>query len=428
MKHICLVPLIYRAITNALVFLLIYNGSNLSLLATIHPSREAQAAHFDKMDMGEAKNKKTVFIHIGLPKTGSSYLQHAFEHNTSLYAKMGLNYPNLGKDLLRMNAGIVGTGNAFRILAPPTYPLTSPKYWLSKIWFCSPSEAVNWLNPSINHLISSECLSLDAPIDHLKEIYSVFSNKFKVVFICFVRNPSDRICALYTEFLKSGQYKDSPEAYVDEWIEAERKVLKMIVDLASLDESALAIVNYDVNRKNLLEAFDKIVFEKKLSISPSQTIVNPSPSFHQVMILQLASNLELADPDVALRYIERSLKKSSKKFTFKSQLSNKIYEKLENEISAVNSLLPEDEKILKSEVNYSSCLPDYMFDNNDIEYLKELIAIKDYKNSFLGRITAPFRYIIPKLKAQIDFMRTRSKTIPLQTSDSALSEVKPLVN
>ena len=82
-----LIPKI-KSIKNILVLFIIYTMvAHPSLLSKAQASEEEQAVHFEKMDVSEVNNKKTVFIHIGLPKTGSSYLQHAFEYNTSLYAK-----------------------------------------------------------------------------------------------------------------------------------------------------------------------------------------------------------------------------------------------------------------------------------------------------------------------------------------------------
>lgn len=386
----------------------------------------AQTTHSD-----EAKIKQTVYIHIGLPKTGSSYLQHAFAYNTSLYAKMGLNYPDFVPNLDIALSGAVTPGNGRRLAFRKHYSLTDRRFWSSKFceapptdfikgvdpfWssrFCysPPTDFLKWLDPLVDHLISSEYLGL-VSMDHLREIYSVFSTTFKVVFVCCVRNPSDYICSIYTERLKSAFYTGPPELYIDEMIAMHRQNLKMIVDLAGLGDDALILVNYDTHKQGLLEAFDHILFKRKVSQSPPHQLVNPSPNCHQVMILRLVNTLGLDDKQAARRYVKKGSTKNEPKFELSDDLINKINKELESEIEAVNRLLPQNEQIVTINakgIGHVANTADFEFDGNDIEYLKESIAIRDYKKSFLGRITAPFRYLIPRLKIQIQFMMTRGK-------------------
>ena len=420
-------------IKNIFLPILIYCSiANQSLSAQAKISEKETAGYAQTTHRDEAKIKQTVYIHIGLPKTGSSYLQHAFAYNASLYAKMGLNYPDFGPNLDIALSGAVTPGNGVRLAFRKHYPLMDRRSWSSQLneppskdfiikwvdpfWssrFCysPPTDFLKWLDPLVNHLISSEYLGL-VSIDHLREIHSVFSNTFKVVFVCFVRNPSDYICSIYTERLKSASYTDAPETYIEELIAMHKQSLRMIVELASLGDDALVLLNYDAHQQNLLEAFDHILFKRKVSHNPPHQWVNPSPNCHQVMILRLVNSLGLHDKQAARRYVNKGSTKNEPKFKLSDDLINKINKELESEIEAVNRLLPPNEQILKSIVNGpepTAVRADFQFDDNDIEYLKESIAIKDYKTSLLGRITAPFRYLIPRLKIQIQFMMTRGK-------------------
>ncbi|MBL8677333.1 MAG: hypothetical protein JNJ47_07990 [Alphaproteobacteria bacterium] len=80
-----------------------------------------------------------------------------------------------------------------------------------------------------------------------------------------------------------------------------RQSLRMIIDLASLGEDAWVLLNYDTHKQNLLEAFDAIVFKRKVSQDPPHALVNPSPNCHQVKILRLANTLGLGDKKAARR-------------------------------------------------------------------------------------------------------------------------------
>ena len=181
----------------------------------------------------------------------------------------------------------------------------------------------------------------------------------------------------------------------------------MIVNLASMNGHSLVLINYDANRKRILEAFDKILFGQNISEHSSCLEINPSPNQHQVMILRLVNNLGLENFEAAMRYIEKGMSSTSPRFTLPEHLIKKIYNELETEIDAVNRLLPQDEQLAKTPTNIADHEVDFPFNQNDIEYLKESIAITDYEKSLQGRITAPFRYIIPRIKKQIHFLITR---------------------
>lgn len=394
-------------------------------------SEQKSAVCSQKTDSDGAKIKQTIYIHIGLPKTGSSYLQHAFAYNASLYAKMGLNYPDFGTNLDLALSGAVTPGNGVRLAfrkpsslidrrcwsnqlcdtLPTDFIKWSDPFWSSRFCYSSPIDFLKWLDPLVDHLISSEYLGL-VSIAHLREIYSVFSNTFKVVFVCFVRNPSDYICSLYTERLKSAFYTGPPELYIDEMIAMHRQSLRMIIDLASLGDDAWVLLNYDTHKQNLLEAFDAIVFKRKVSQDPPHALVNPSPNCHQVMILRLANTLGLGDKKAARRYVKKGSTKNGIKFELPGNLIEKINERLSSEIEAVNRLLPLNEQIIPSAVHGLDPRPvktDFQFDDDDIEYLKELMTIRDDNTSLFGRLSAPFRYLIPRLKIQAQFIRTRGK-------------------
>ena len=58
---------------------------------------------------------KKVFIHLGLPKTGSTYLQHIFAKNSALYNQHGLIYKDFSNNFSAVNKNRPTNGNAGKI-------------------------------------------------------------------------------------------------------------------------------------------------------------------------------------------------------------------------------------------------------------------------------------------------------------------------
>ncbi|RIZ55040.1 hypothetical protein AK966_06755 [Vibrio sp. PID23_8] len=55
----------------------------------------------------EDSKNKTIYLHIGAPKTGTSAIQYHLENESKYLLKHGFEYPDFGK-----GGGIIPSGNA----------------------------------------------------------------------------------------------------------------------------------------------------------------------------------------------------------------------------------------------------------------------------------------------------------------------------
>ena len=236
-----------------------------------------------------------IYFHIGLPKTGTSFLQSTFAINASLYRSAGLTYPDLDGTLERAARGEITSGNGTRLAA---FSLSTIRPTFEPL---APDALLEVLDTSSDYLISSEWLS-KCEVKFLKLIKYIFSTKFQVRFLIFVRNPVDHIHSSYLEGLKGGHYSQPIDVIIHDLIKEERRMLSLANDLADCS----SVVNYDDQRHRLVEAFDDIVFQRPISVLPPTQRINLSPNAHQAEILRLVSCLGASNVKFANEYIEAS--------------------------------------------------------------------------------------------------------------------------
>lgn len=308
---------------------------------------------------------KKIYFHIGLPKTGTSFLQSTFAFNESLYAENGLNYPDLSGNFDDAIAGKTTGGNGMRLAAtelPELLKTLKPHDF---------NELLDSFSDNFDYLISSEWLS-ECSLDFFEKIIKIFSNKFTPIFILFVRNPINKISSNYLQCLKFGLYSKDIQYYLDDLIEKEKKYLIMIDRLPGV----IKILNYDICKNNLIDAFDEIIFGRKLSIVPPRKIVNPSPNYHQSQILKLVNQIKISNFKESMLYIEGAGSKSlrASEFQISQLLCEKIEEKLSVFVDQINKILPRDQHIFFSYPK-NNCENNLIsFSENDVKFIQKLIV------------------------------------------------------
>jgi hypothetical protein len=132
-----------------------------------------------------AMAKKTIYIHIGTPKTGTTSIQTFLTKNTNILLKKGIFYPATGRcypeTSVCMNGGVVNDINALKEVLE-----NFTKSKKSKM------------------LLSEECLFLQNPKDNWvnKEgIWDIFSN-YEVKIIVYFRRSVDYLCSFWQEKIK----------------------------------------------------------------------------------------------------------------------------------------------------------------------------------------------------------------------------------
>ena len=139
---------------------------------------------------------KTIYFHIGLPKTGSSYLQSIFAMNQENYSNNGLLYPDLmmanfksaifGKTTSGNGLSIAAAGNDF--LAASIKPIDIENFFLN-------------LDTKYNYLFSTEWF-IGCPHEFFLKIENIVKEKFVVKYIVCVRKPDDLCKSLFLQSLK----------------------------------------------------------------------------------------------------------------------------------------------------------------------------------------------------------------------------------
>lgn len=160
------------------------------------------------MSSEKVAGMKTVYIHIGLGKTGTSFLQTAFAYNAERYLSRGLSYPDLNNDHSTAAAGGTTSGNGMPIAAHGLKQISHIKTVIS------PNELLDILDSDLDHLLSSEWLG-GCQLSYLQDLQSTLSKKFYVQFVVVVRDPLEHVVAIYQEGLKSGTFSSSLEVKVE---------------------------------------------------------------------------------------------------------------------------------------------------------------------------------------------------------------------
>jgi hypothetical protein len=303
---------------------------------------------------------KTIYFHVGISKTGTSFLQSAFAFNAKNYEKYDLIYLDTDNNFDDAIKGKTTSGNAIGIASSfnSSLALEYPPINFSKL--------IADLDRSKNYLFSSEWLS--ASPKFFEKIHFFLDGKFNYKFIAFIRNPVDLLKSNYLQSLKIGQ-KKSIEDKAKEYTTNLKNMFNYLLNIKNL-----FLVNYDIHKDNLISVIDKLIFDKKVSVQTPVKIVNPSPNNHQANILRLANNLKINNFGESMKYAEKNQQTLDQdKFKMSRLLYEDIYNDLSLEINEINKLLPEKEKITLSYDDCNETSSQTMFSNDDVCFLRECI-------------------------------------------------------
>lgn len=151
--------------------------------------------------------RKTVYLHIGLEKTGSTSIQQVLYNNYSLLKDNGFLYP----------ADLIGYPNHVELTTSYCKPNHIVKLRYDKQGaFRSRLKAYVGQNKNYNIVFSNEHLSSRMVSDGEKMdlISDLSSAGHEVIGVCYLRNPKSWLVSAYSEAVKSG-YRGSIEEYIE---------------------------------------------------------------------------------------------------------------------------------------------------------------------------------------------------------------------
>lgn len=158
---------------------------------------------------------KTIFLHIGLPKTGTTFLQWQIEKNREFLKKNGIYVPRTGQDLTqdkqRDHNLLVFALQSDRWGQFP-YKLQSK---LPSIWSELVTEIKNCQTKSV--LISSEIFSWELKTCEQINLIRDYFLDFNVKIIYCERDPYDFIPSMYGQMIKTGRSNYSLDDFLKEF-------------------------------------------------------------------------------------------------------------------------------------------------------------------------------------------------------------------
>jgi hypothetical protein len=310
---------------------------------------------------------KKIFFHIGLAKTGTSYLQSTFAINSAKYKDHGLIYKDFENDFNRAKFGFTTSGNGKRIAKSLDNNLKSLKNIKPYIL----SDLFNSFDKNYDHLISSEFLGA-ASLDSLKNIFNIVGKNFKCIFIACVRNPVENVISSYLQNLKSFENEgESFDIRYSQFTIAIKKRFNLLIGL----RQHIKLFNYDFKKHNLINCFDDLIFGKLISKAPEIKIINPSLNYQQSEVFRLMNKLNInftADEKFKYIYGNNIDKKKTKKFPISKSICKEIYKNLSLEIREINTMLPDNEQIKPTCDDYGNTEFEPLFTNNDIDLFKRI--------------------------------------------------------
>ncbi|NHK29526.1 hypothetical protein FF098_016575 [Parvularcula flava] len=275
-------------------------------------------------------NRRTVYLHVGHGKTGSSFLQSALALSADRLAQGHILYPDLTNSFAAAKAGRITSGNIHVDKSP-------------LIEFIRQADKNNPGDLPLlfsNEMTFGYMLRPESP-ERLKKI---IEEGYELKVLCFTRNPLDHAVSLYQQTVKrSGNTKELADFLQVYRVPGE--VLRFIKMLNELGVET-RISNYNNNKKRLLNVLeDWLGLEQNFLEKPERKTVNRSVTNGELM-LQLEFNRHLGKRSSSL--ISDPLCnqlpdiKSEYPAIYREELAPFI-ERMKQAVAPVNALLPPEE-------------------------------------------------------------------------------------
>lgn len=204
---------------------------------------------------------KTIYLHCGLPKTGTTYMQSIFKKE---FPKYGINYET---KLIQCSDA---SGNGYILFEALTGALKVEDLGLLLL---------NYFDKYSSSLCSSEFLCFLNKCEIQRLVEECEKNNIKPVFIVYVRNPVEYTLSSYDQCLK----KEFELRSISEWLSGEIvKPYNFLILLNELGGLEVRVLNYNQNKgrllESILEAMDVIDFPSESFSFDSNIISNRSLS------------------------------------------------------------------------------------------------------------------------------------------------------
>jgi len=341
--------------------------------------------------------KKTLYIHIGRPKVGSSAIQHFLWDNRSVLAKNGYLYPESGQ-----------FHKAHHGLALVFLPNLPDAQWVKGI---SAKQMYSDFIAEVNRsnlnkaIVSSEIFYL---LSQPAEIPAALLKDFEIKIICYVRRQDEVLLSSYVQEIKGNQIALNFD--FNEYLQNEDRIAlldyKNILDKWSAvfgQENIIVRVYEHIKEQGSI--FNDFLTAAGTSINDQYQLpparLNPSPARD---ILELIHNInQFPAPEIVLRQLRAPLVRMSEqighegKFSTNSILSQSVKQQIMDQFAESNRLVAKTYLDTENDCLFDEDASDITPENNN----------EDYQGIELERLVQMVAGLFVSQQKEITNLRTR---------------------
>jgi len=155
---------------------------------------------------------KTLVIHAGLPKTGSTALQVFLARNHAALRRQSFDYFRLG-EFEAGSAGKISSGNGF-LIARSLLPAGDPSFTENPAAHLAALTRAIAASPCETGILSSEYFAHADPARLRDWAESLTAAGLRVRLAYFIRDQVQALSSMYVQYVKRSHCRETPEAYV----------------------------------------------------------------------------------------------------------------------------------------------------------------------------------------------------------------------
>ena len=326
-----------------------------------------------------------LFIHFGIYKAGSSYLQYICANRRDELKQKGIWFP-FSPDEEKMKTGSISAGNAFEL----SEWLKHNKKNKIKSYLAAIKKEANKNNCECVLLTAEALVHQFAREDRLKllEQTALKIGFGKIHAMGYFRDPVDHCISLYKHRSKSGKNPDF-EYWVREVYETPR-VLNDFFRVHNTVDFNWKLIKFRKDADYMVQSFFEEWLGVKIDNIPDKPAVNESISLSEVRVMQLfAKSYSLAGDVLLRRFINLSrtlkAKDSSNEHFYRVIASGVLNDLYAFDLGSWNKYFPYDDKLeIKHYDQEDTIIPDIELTDNQISQVMEAVKyLHSYKSMWL---------------------------------------------
>lgn len=311
---------------------------------------------------------RTLFLHIGQTKTGSKWIQKIFSLNAPILKEHGIEYPIPNGEKTASQQI-----NTFETNAQQLFSVTTPvQTFLPESW----KDQSDSLLLSAEVIFESIVLALnESPGKIEQELEYIRSLGFtEIHFLLLIRSPVERIVSRLNQRIKMGIHDSMPDEnhYQSFALESSfRKVSQFLDFLENRPDCTLTLLNYEAIKNDIITALGNwLKLPSGALKSPEVSRINRSLTYQELYTLTRIKGSGRSNiPSIGFNWIRELPDLEVKKIYPSADIQEMIWQINEPYLKRINSILPEDQQLLKKLVPESVPPEKLVFDPRQLDIL-----------------------------------------------------------